>query len=153
MTLQYLTPAQAENTLGALYVEETGPTLSFLVGLLSQPHYRAWSLVAEGLALGAIWYQCVEQHAELLDLRVSRGLRRSGYGSTLLKETLCLIGQDDVRTVDLEVRASNVSARSLYGKMGFELTGRRHNYYSLPTGEREDAMLMSLTLQVTEKLE
>ena len=44
MTLQYLTPAQAENTLGALYVEETGPTLSFLVGLLSQPHYRAWSL-------------------------------------------------------------------------------------------------------------
>jgi ribosomal-protein-alanine N-acetyltransferase len=55
--------------------------------------------------------------------------------------------------VGLEVRASNVSARSLYGKMGFELTGRRQNYYSLPTGEREDAILMSLTLQVTEKLE
>ncbi|MDG1215031.1 MAG: hypothetical protein P8N17_03415, partial [Luminiphilus sp.] len=66
---------------------------------------------------------------------------------------LCLIGQGDVQTVNLEVRASNVSARSLYGKMGFELTGRRHNYYPLPTGEREDAILMSLTLQATEKLE
>ena len=153
MTLQPLTTAQAENTLGALYVEETGPTLRFLVGLLSQPHYRAWSLVAEEHVLGAIWYQHVEQHAELLDLRVSRELRRCGYGSTLLKETLSLIGQDKVRTVDLEVRASNVSARSLYGKMGFELTGRRHNYYPLPTGEREDAILMSLTLQATEKLE
>ena len=78
MTLQYLTTAQAENTLGALYVEETGPTLSFLVGLLSQPHYRAWSLVAEGLALGAIWYQCVEHHAEPRPAADPHGMARMG---------------------------------------------------------------------------
>jgi ribosomal-protein-alanine N-acetyltransferase len=54
--------------------------------------------------------------------------------------------------VDLEVRESNIPARSLYAIIGFEIMGRRRDYYPLPRGEREDAILMSLTLHEAEKL-
>jgi ribosomal protein S18 acetylase RimI-like enzyme len=152
MVLNTLTAALAEATLGALYLEDAGgPSLGFLSGLLAQPQYQAWGLLDNGNVVAAIWYQCVDQQAELLDLRVGRAARRSGYGGKLLADTLCLIGQSGVRAVDLEVRESNTPARSLYAKAGFEITGRRRDYYSLPTGEREDALLMSLTLQAAEK--
>lgn len=151
MVLNPLTPALAEATLGALYIEGAGPSLGFLSGLLVQPQYQAWGAVEEGNVVAAIWYQCVDQHAELLDLRVGQAARRSGYGGTLLRNTLCLIGQGGVQAVDLEVRESNAPAISLYARAGFEITGRRRDYYRLPTGEREDAVLMSLTLQAAEK--
>lgn len=152
MTLIELTPALAAHTLGSLYEEDTGPTLNFLVGLLAKPFCRAWSMVDQERVVAAIWYQCVEQHAELVDLRVGRSVRRSGYGGALLRDTLCLIGQSGACAVDLEVRESNAPARSLYAITGFAITGRRRAYYRLPTGEPEDALLMSLTLQAAEKL-
>jgi len=43
----------------------------------------------------------------------------------------------------LEVRASNEVAQSLYRKMGFNLVGRRRDYYRLPT---EDAFVMKLVI-------
>ena len=151
MTLTELTPALAANTLGSLYEEDTGPALNFLVELLAKPFCQAWSMVDQEQVVAAIWYQCLDQHGELLDLRVGRSVRRSGYGGTLLRDTLYEISQSGVRAVDLEVRESNAPARSLYAKTGFEIIGRRRDYYSLPTGEREDALLMSLILQVAEK--
>ena len=42
----------------------------------------------------------------------------------------------------LEVRASNAAAIGLYRKYGFIETGRRKNYYPLPEGGYEDAILM-----------
>jgi ribosomal-protein-alanine N-acetyltransferase len=45
----------------------------------------------------------------------------------------------------LEVRESNVSARSLYEKMGFDEVGVRKNYYSNP---RENAILMNLSIDI-----
>ena len=43
----------------------------------------------------------------------------------------------------LEVRAGNEAAQALYRHFGFEVTGRRRNYYREPT---EDALVMTLTL-------
>ena len=42
----------------------------------------------------------------------------------------------------LEVRAGNAAAIGLYRKYGFIETGRRKNYYPLPEGGYEDAILM-----------
>ena len=44
----------------------------------------------------------------------------------------------------LEVRGSNLAARRLYEKNGFETVGKRKNYYEKPT---EDAILMSKFFQ------
>jgi ribosomal-protein-alanine N-acetyltransferase len=46
-------------------------------------------------------------------------------------------------SVFLEVRESNVAARSLYEKAGFEQEGRRKSYYTNPM---EDAVLYRLIL-------
>jgi ribosomal-protein-alanine N-acetyltransferase len=40
------------------------------------------------------------------------------------------------------VRESNKAAISLYDKFGFQVVGRRRNYYENP---REDALLMTYT--------
>jgi len=150
MQFTALNPALAEATLGALYGEAPGPSLPFLVGLLARPACRAWSLTYQERPLGVIWYQCVDDEAELLDLRIRPALRRSGYGRMLLEESLRLIGQGGSRGVTLEVRESNTAAKSLYAAAGFTIMGRRRSYYPLPTGEREDAILMSLALQESE---
>ncbi len=154
MMLKPLTSTLAETTLAPLYGEGAGPSLGFLAGLLAQPHYRAWSMVDHDEVIGAIWYQCIDLHAELLDLRIISARRRSGLGAALIGKTLRLIGDGDgdggVRTVDLEVRESNTPALSLYTAVGFTRTGRRRHYYPLPNGEREDAILMSLMLEEIE---
>lgn len=147
MMLKPLTPTLAETTLAPLYGEGAGPSLGFLAGLLAQPHCRAWSMVDHDEVIGAIWYQCIDLHGELLDLRIISARRRSGRGAALLGKTLRLIGDGGVRTVDLEVRESNTPALSLYTAVGFTRTGRRRHYYPLPNGEREDAILMSLMLE------
>ena len=150
MMLKPLTPTLAETTLAALYGEGAGPSLGFLAGLLAQPHYRAWSMVDRDEVIGAIWYQCIDRRAELLDLRIISAQRRSGRGAALLVKTLRLIADGGMRTVDLEVRESNTPALSLYTAVGFTRTGRRRHYYPLPNGEREDAILMSLMLEEIE---
>ena len=40
----------------------------------------------------------------------------------------------------LEVRESNLPARNLYTRFGFQTVGRRRRYYTLP---EEDAILMT----------
>ena len=44
----------------------------------------------------------------------------------------------------LEVRAGNAAAQSLYRRHGFDVTGRRQQYYRNPT---EDALVMCATLE------
>jgi ribosomal-protein-alanine N-acetyltransferase len=75
---------------------------------------------------------------ELENIVVAPRLQGRGIGSALLGE-LC----DRVRSAGgtkllLEVRESNAAARRLYESQGFNVTGRRKNYYSNP---EEDALL------------
>ena len=135
-------PAELE-PLKPLYEQSDGPSYGFLQGLLDQPHCRAWCLVKDQQPVAAIWYQCVAERAELIDLRVLASERRQGLGRQLLWASLTALG--DVGAVELEVRSSNVAARALYESLGFSDTGSRPKYYATPDG-REDAILMTLTL-------
>lgn len=69
--------------------------------------------------------------------------RRRGIGTALLKAAITGGLSLGARRAILEVRAGNVSAQSLYIGHGFEIVGRRKNYYHDPT---EDALVMSATL-------
>jgi ribosomal-protein-alanine N-acetyltransferase len=75
---------------------------------------------------------------ELENIVVASGSRRSGIGTQLLDALLLRAKETNSDSVFLEVRESNSSARSLYEKAGFELTGRRKSYYKSP---EEDAVL------------
>ena len=59
----------------------------------------------------------------------------------MLSRLLNSLGDYKLESVFLEVRPSNKSAINLYGKNGFEIVGRRKNYYSTFSG-REDALVM-----------
>ena len=135
-------PAELE-PLKPLYEQSAGPSYGFLLGLLDQPHCRAWHLLKDKQPVAAIWYQCVAERAEMIDLRVLASERRQGLGRQLLWASLTALV--DVGAVELEVRSSNLAARALYKSLGFSETGLRPNYYATPDG-REDAILMTLTL-------
>jgi ribosomal-protein-alanine N-acetyltransferase len=46
----------------------------------------------------------------------------------------------------LEVRESNHRAQLIYSQFGFQAKGLRKGYYPAPHGQREHAVVMSLTI-------
>lgn len=77
--------------------------------------------------------------AEILNLAVAHHHRCNGVGSALLQHVLKAAAGEGVRSVYLEVRDSNSSARRLYASHGFIEVGRRRRYYERPT---EDALIL-----------
>ena len=74
------------------------------------------------------------------NIAVARKYRRMGLGSDLLGVFLRFAEAQNLSCLTLEVRDTNLAARALYHKFGFEEVGRRKNYYDKPT---EDAILMT----------
>ena len=71
----------------------------------------------------------VADDAELVFIVTDKTKLRKGYGKILLQETLNTLNLPCV----LEVRESNTPAIKLYESFGFELLGKRKNFYSNPT--------------------
>ena len=71
----------------------------------------------------------VADDAELVFIVTDRTKLRKGYGKILLQETLNILNLPCV----LEVRESNTPAIKLYESFGFELLGKRKNFYQNPT--------------------
>ena len=143
ISLQALSDPADLEPLKPLYKHSDGPSYGFLQSLLNQSHCRAWCLIKDNQPVAAIWYQCLAEQAEMVDLRVLASERRQGLGRQLLWGSLTALGH--VGAVELEVRSSNVAGRALYKSLGFSETGLRPKYYATPDG-REDAILMTLTL-------
>ena len=83
--------------------------------------------------------------AEVADLAVLPQVRGKGVGGTLIDEVGVQAGHLGVRTLYLEVRESNTSARALYESRSFTQVGRRRGYYQHP---HEDALLMRRDIDV-----
>ena len=58
----------------------------------------------------------------------------------LIEKVIDELESDGARTIFLEVRASNVEARTLYAGLAFVEVGLRHKYYRRPA---EDAVVMA----------
>jgi len=103
-------------------------------------------LVAEraGRVVGyaVLWFAADE--AELGDMAVLPEARRRGLGRWLLNGALAEAARRGAKRVFLEVRESNLEARGLYERGGFEAVDVRPDYYSEP---REDAIVMTRGLE------
>jgi ribosomal-protein-alanine N-acetyltransferase len=102
--------------------------------------------VAEGDGNGVCGFviaRCAAGEVEILNIAVAGACRRKGIGSALLDEVLRCATAKSAATAFLEVRASNLAAAEFYARHGFQITGRRRNYYQSPT---EDALLLSRPL-------
>ena len=100
----------------------------------------------EGAVLGYAVVMPLPEEAELLNITVAPEARRGGLGRALLEHVCTGARVQGARRIFLEVRASNVPARTLYVRNGFTEVGLRRAYYAAGDGEREDAILMAKDL-------
>ncbi len=111
------------------------------------PAQKRLLLVAEGSpdeVLGFLVARHLAPEWELENIIVAPRARRVGIGMRFLDDFLGRAKETNSDAVFLEVRESNLAARALYEKSGFQQTGRRKSYYSQPPG---DAVLYRLNLR------
>lgn len=88
----------------------------------------------------------VADEAELLTLATHPRHQRQGLAKTLMQSWQTAAQARGARMAFLEVAADNTSARRLYESAGYETFAQRPGYYSTPTGETVDAILMRRAL-------
>lgn len=96
----------------------------------------AWLLATDDFE-GGVWLEKVAVEPTF----TRRGLARRM--AARLVNMVVTAGRIRIR---LEVSLKNRAAIGFYRALGFQETGRRKNYYRLPTGERTDALIMELPL-------
>lgn len=146
-----------------IYRQATSDDLADLVLLdqIANPHSWGEALVSQSVedqkrfnllvldkdktVLGWLTASQVLDEAELELIMVSPQARRQGLAQRLIQAWLNHIKPIPVHTCLLEVRESNLSALSLYKKLGFIQVGMRKNYYATSRG-KEAAILMNLML-------
>lgn len=71
----------------------------------------------------------VLNEGDIMNIAVAEKFRRQGYGKRILEEIFSIAKDLHIERITLEVRESNLPARSLYEKEGFVFSGIRRNYY------------------------
>jgi ribosomal-protein-alanine N-acetyltransferase len=82
----------------------------------------------------------------LLNITVAPSHRRQGHARFLLDDLTARCRDGLASRLWLEVRESNMGARSAYRRLGFREEGLRPAYYPAAFGRREDAVVMSLAV-------
>lgn len=99
-----------------------------------------------GFVVGDVVGRRGRRFGHLKDLAVKPSRQGAGRGRRLVDGALARLAGHGAEQARLEVRPSNQPARHLYDAAGFDVVGRRENYYR----DGEDALLMARQLQATE---
>jgi ribosomal-protein-alanine N-acetyltransferase len=104
--------------------------------------------VVDAKLIGYVLLSIVLDEAEILSMTIRPDHQGRGYGKALLNYGIERARQAGAEVIYLEVRANHPIAIPLYEKMGFVRIGMRPDYYpNTHTGQRDDALLMSLALK------
>ena len=112
--------------------------------------YEAWLLVdAQQALLGYFIAMDGVDEMHLLNITVTPARQGEGLARFMLDRLVALCREHHARELWLEVRESNVRAKLLYARYGFQPIRVRRGYYPLPSGQagREDAAVMSLKVE------
>ena len=88
----------------------------------------------------------VLDESHLLNIVIKKQEQAKGLGTAFLQQLISMLKQENLKSLMLEVRASNLAAIRLYEQLGFQRDGHRSAYYPSSNG-REDAWLYSLSLR------
>lgn len=123
---------------------------STFMDLLKNPFSVCYVAVDEksqsdgGEVIGYIMMYHVFSDGQILNIAVKNTRRGEKIATQMLTALLEYARETDIETLTLEVRKSNLPARALYKKFGFESVGIRKDYYKNPT---EDAVLMTMIVK------
>ncbi len=87
------------------------------------------------------WIAAGQVH--VANIAVAAGHRRRGVGTRMMLRLLEEAVRRGCASSSLEVRESNLAARSMYSRLGYHAVALRKSYYSSPA---EDAVVMVKTL-------
>ncbi|MCX5592133.1 tRNA (adenosine(37)-N6)-threonylcarbamoyltransferase complex dimerization subunit type 1 TsaB [Alcaligenes endophyticus] len=107
-----------------------------------QSGYHALVIEQQGKLQGFAIYLAAPDVLQLLLIAVQPDLQGQGLGRLLLEQGERYAQQQGLASIFLEVRVSNSMAQEFYLHCGYEVIGRRKNYYLTAAGQREDALLM-----------
>ncbi|MDD5923072.1 MAG: ribosomal protein S18-alanine N-acetyltransferase [Eubacteriales bacterium] len=93
---------------------------------------------SEGKILGYESAQFLLDECDLRRIAVAPEQRRQKLGTILLDALFRVAEEQGAQMITLEVDAENLAAIGLYQKEGFQVNGRRPDYY----GKDKDALLM-----------
>jgi [ribosomal protein S18]-alanine N-acetyltransferase len=108
--------------------------------------YQAQLLMGEDALLGYFIAMRVLDEVHLLNLTVAPAHQRQGWGRVLLDALAIWARGQGALWLWLEVRVSNQRAQQMYERHGYRRVGLRKAYYPARQGQREDAVIMSLSL-------
>ncbi len=114
-----------------------------ILGTLEQEQAMILLAYEDRLLIGYLILYYVLEDGEIARIAVDDAYRRQGVATKMLRELESLCADNGVSKLLLDVRESNMVARSFYEKQGFVQDGVRKNYYSDPV---EDGILMSCEL-------
>lgn len=103
--------------------------------------YGCFGATLDGRLAGYVIYNWGAGESHLLNLCVDPRHQGRGLGSLLLGQALEQVESLGCDAMFLEVRPSNPGARAMYERRGFQLIGRRPDYYRSENG-REDALVL-----------
>lgn len=110
--------------------------------MLNESRYVVVTARENKKIVGYVGASFVCDEAEIGNICVAMEHRRRGIAETLLHKLFTRLGERMVKKVFLEVEATNLPAKFLYQKLGFELYNTRHDYY----GYGRDAELLKIDL-------
>ena len=116
------------------------------VDSLAAGHLARIALDDSGQCIGYFVAMTGVGEMHLLNLTVAAQARRRGRATAMLRALRGESRARGARVMLLEVRQGNFAARRLYERFGFVQVGLRPSYYPDASGQREDAVVMSLDL-------
>lgn len=106
---------------------------------LSYDYSRFYVATNDKQVVGYIGTYCMFDDVDITNVAVRGNCRRKGVANKLLEAVLGYSLEKKLSYINLEVRPSNIPARKLYEKYGFEEIGIRKNFYTKPV---EDGIIM-----------
>ena len=107
--------------------------------------YECWAVTHGETLVGYAVLMVALEEAHLLNFAIAAEWQNQGVGGRFLAHMVEVAREAGCQIVYLEVRPSNLPARHLYRKMGFQQIAIRPEYYPAHHG-REDALFLGLTL-------
>jgi len=108
--------------------------------------YSCWVIGREVEIEGYGIMSIAAGECHVLNLCVHSASRRRGLAWVLLEHLIGIARERNAEMCLLEVRPTNVGARALYDRGGFQEVGTRRNYYPDKRG-REDAIILARAIQ------